>query len=266
MAKTFFEVIAGKGGIAGEYEALTEAEIAAAPGAAYTPPEIGNFRVVASRVVQLLADSPIYFETFQTSAATLRVPSGATATNDAEDGRFYFIRNSITATGILTVQDSAGTELGTLNTGDLAIVIHGENNAWDITDPISGTDGFGGAFRYTRASTVPGSGTRYLRTSDGIDVSTCGDRLIQDVRITGISIRVDSADASRSYTVEVLSDPSGTPAVLASLTLPVSSTGAGRNDLAVFVTAPTEIGVRVVLATGSGASSFSNINVNVQVG
>ena len=139
MAKTFFEVIAAKGGIAGEYEALTEAEIAAAPGAAYTPPESGNFRVVASRVVQLLADSPIYIETFQTSAATLRVPSGSTSTNDAEDGRLYFIRNANTATGALTIQNSSGTILGIVNPGDLVIIIHGENNTWDVTDPISST-------------------------------------------------------------------------------------------------------------------------------
>jgi len=113
---------------------------------------------------------------------------------------------------------------------------------------------------------VPGGGTRYMRTGQGVPCSNAGDRLIQDVKITGISIRTDAIDASRSFDIEVVSGPSGTPVVLATLTLPVSSQSAGINTLAVDVSAPTEIGVRIVRATGSGSSTWNDVNVNVQVG
>lgn len=105
MARNIFDTIVSVGGFSGEYEALTEAEISAASGSAYSPPEeFDNFRVVDTRVVQLLGGSPMFFETFQTSAFTLRVPSGQIANNDATDGRIYFIKNS--GTGVVTVETS----------------------------------------------------------------------------------------------------------------------------------------------------------------
>lgn len=267
MAENFYTCIIAAAGFAGEYEALTEGEIAAAPGAAYSPPEnTGNFRVVASRVVQLLAESPIFIQTFQTTAAEVRLPSGLTASNDAGDGRVYIIKNASSATGILTIANHLGTSLLAINPGDIIIAVHGDNNVWELTDPISGTDGFGGTFRYTRNNKVPGSGTRYLRTGQGVDCSSAGDRLIRDVKITGISIRTNVSDGSRDYDVEVVSNPSGTPSVLATLALPSGSNSEGDDTLAVDVSAPTEIGVRLVRTSGSGSSAFNRINVNVQVG
>jgi hypothetical protein len=133
MAREFFDTVATKAGLAGEYEALTEAEISAAPGAPYTPgADVGVFRVVASRVVQLLNGSPIFVETFQTSAATVRVPSGVIATNDAQDGRFYFIKNSSGATGAITIQKSDGTLLASVRPGTMVQVVHGDNDDWDV--------------------------------------------------------------------------------------------------------------------------------------
>jgi len=266
-AKDFYQVIAAKAGFAGEYEALTEAEIAAAAGAAYSPPEEGVFRVVASRVVQLLCDAPVFVKTFQTSAAEVRVPSGTVGSaNDASDGRIFLIGNDSTATGTLTVADQAGTALQTLNPGDLIWVVHGDSDTWTASDPIAGTDGFGGTFRYTHHQGVPGGGTRYLRTGQSVPCSNAGDRLIADIRITGISVRTDISDGSRDYDVEIVTSPSGTPAVIATLALPSGSNSEGTSSLSVFVSAPTEIGARLVRTSGGGSSSFNSINVNVQVG
>lgn len=133
MARTIFDTIVSVGGIAGEYEALTEAEISSAPGAAYSPPEeFDNFRVVAPRVIQLLGGSPIFFETFQTSTCTIRTPSGQLSSNDAQDGRIYFIKNS--GTGQVIVETSGIgtpiTSIVTLQSGQSAILLHGDNDNW----------------------------------------------------------------------------------------------------------------------------------------
>jgi len=267
MAKRFFDIIAASGGFAGEYEALTEAEIATAPGAAYAPPEeFGVFRVVASRVVQLLGDAPIFVETYQTSAATLRVPSGLTATNDAEDGRFFFLKNNSTATGDVSIEDHLGTLLKKIRTGDMVVAVHSENNTWTVSNPITGTDGFGTAMRYTHDSGIPASGTRYLRTGQSILCSSAGDRLINDVRMIGMSIRTNATDAVRDYDVEFIRDPSGSPVVLATLPLPSGSKSEGDNTFDAAVLATDEIGVRMVRTSGTGASTFNQINVNVQFG
>lgn len=129
MSKEFYQTVAAKAGFAGEYEALTEPEIAGATQGGYSIGDEGVFKIVSSRIVQLLLDSPVYIETFQTSAATLRVPSGAIGTNDAEDGRFYFLRNA--GTGNITLQKSNGTLIDTLPTGKLFLIIHGDNDTWD---------------------------------------------------------------------------------------------------------------------------------------
>lgn len=277
-SKDFFHTIAAKAGFAGEYEALIEAEIATAPGAAYTPGETGVFRTVpstAGRTVQLLNCSPVYVETFQASVCVVRMPSGVIGSNDAEDGRFYFIKNNgqngLPADGDVTVERSDGTLITTIIQGNTAIVIHGDNDAWDVlvVDAVGpGTDGFGGVFRYTSNSGVPGGGTLYLSTGDSVRCSDAGDRLIDDVEIGGMSVRVDVADLSRDYDVEVVSNPSGVSGptvVLATLALPSGSVSEGRNDLTTLVTAPTEIGARFVITAGGGSSSFNKINVNIQV-
>lgn len=265
-AKDFFQVLSAKAGFAGEYEALIESEFAAASGAAYSPPEEGVFRRInVSRVIQLLCDSPVYVETFQSSAAELRVPSGTTgSTNDAEDGRFYFIRNAASATGLLTIADQSGTSLGTLNVGKLAIVLHGENDNWDVFTNIN-SSGDKSRIRYTSNGGVTGSGTRYLGTANGVFVSSAGDFSIENLILHGISINVDSTDGSRTFTVQVLTSPSTSPTVIASLTLPLSTRMASTTSLAVAIPSGTEIGVRVIRATGSGSSSFNDMVVNLLV-
>jgi len=279
MGKDFFETVAAKAGFAGEYEPLIESEFIIAPTGPYAPGESGVFRTVpstAGRTIQLLQESPVFVETFQATAATIRMPSGLIATNDAEDGRFYFFKNSgqagLPANGELSVEDQNGILLATISVADSAIILHGEDDNWDVLSISStgpGTDGFGGSFRYTASSGIPGGGLRYLETGSGFACSSAGDRLVSDINVTGISIRVDTIDAIRDFQVQVVTDPSGVSGpttVVATLDLPAGFSSEGRNDLAVFITAPTEIGARIIRTAGGGSSTFRDINVIVQVG
>jgi len=135
MAREFFDTVATKAGLAGEYEELIESEFAASAGPAYTPGEDGIFRVVASRTIQLLKGSPIYVETFQDSAATLRVPSGLIASNDANDGRFYFVKNS--GIGNVALQDHLGGSLAAIRKGQFVVALHGDDDNWDASGLLS---------------------------------------------------------------------------------------------------------------------------------
>lgn len=269
MALEFFDCVVASAGIAGEFEALTEAEIAAAPGTAYSPPETGNFRVVAARVVQLLSQSPVYIETFQTSAAEVRVPSGLIASNDAADGRFYFIRNSSLATGNLTVQThtASGSPLAVLRPGQMAICLHGDNDSWDgyRLTPSGAAPSY---FRYFSNQAVPGGGTRFLKTGQGVPCSSAGDRYPSPITITAISVQVNNSDVTRTYDFTVNTNPSGTVGVTtptaAVVSLPTSTFAATTNGLSVTIPANTEIGVIATRTSGSGGSSFNDFNVIVQ--
>lgn len=150
MAKDFFETIVARAGFAGEFEALTETEVAGAVSGPYVPGEDGVWKIVASRVVQLLLGSPLHVRTFQTSSFTLRMPSGdqPVASSDAQDGRFYFIRNDVTALGSVFVQKYDGTALGTLSPGGFAIVVHGDFDDWDLSMISSNTANVTRAFPF----------------------------------------------------------------------------------------------------------------------
>ena len=78
-----------------------------------------------------------------------------------------------------------------------------------------------------------------------------------------ITIRVDQVDASRSYTVQILTSPSGVPVVVGSLTLPISTIGVTTTAVSAAIAADAELGARIVRATGSGKSDFNAIVVNV---
>jgi len=62
--------------------------------------------------------------------------------------------------------------------------------------------------------------------------------------------------------VEVITSPSVTPAVVGTLNLLTSTRGAGTTFSAA-VAAGSELGVRMVRASGSGGSTFDDINVTV---
>ena len=267
MPKNILDTLIAVGGISGEYEALTEAEIAAGAGAAYTPPEpFENFRVVASRVVQLLGGAPWFFKTFQTSACTLRMPSGVIATNDATDGRIFFIKNDSAATGDVTIETSLSIAIITLSPGDAAIILHEDNDAYGASLIGAGSSTDFLHYRYTNSNGVPNGGTRFYRTGEGARVSSVGDVADAALIIRAVVSSVDVADTDRTYTVEVVSDPSGSPSVLATFTIDGNTSRFEKSTgLSVNIPVDTEFGVRVVRASGAGASSFSIHNVNVLV-
>jgi hypothetical protein len=133
VAKEFYELIRGFGGLSLEYSALTEADFTATAGSAYVPPERGDFRRInVTRTLQLLMDAPGVIETFQTSAAELRLPANTITkeTNDAGNGRLFFLKNS--GTGNIVIKDYLGTTLWTVLQYGIVMVVGNDNNNWDF--------------------------------------------------------------------------------------------------------------------------------------
>lgn len=130
-APVFFDA-----GIAVNFEELTEAEFAGAVGAAYAPPERGVFRIVAARVAQLLQDVPGNVRTSQTTAATVRLPSGLAVSNDAGAGRQFIFRNG--GTGLITIHDHLGGAVGTVAAGIDVRIDHEEGDVWRLTSLAAG--------------------------------------------------------------------------------------------------------------------------------
>jgi len=154
---------------------------------------------------------------------------------------------------------------------------NGANGAAGATGP-TGEDGLVGAtgatgsdansgyyLRYTTSTGVPNAGTRYLETGSGVFSSSAGDILTAAATLVGISINVNTIDTSRNYSVEVLINPSGASSIIGSLALPLGTQNNKRRDLAVAIPINTEIGVRVLKTSGSNQSTFSDVNVIVEV-
>lgn len=135
--KREYELIKTSGGLAGEYADISEADFALAAGAAYNPPEeLADYRRIDGvRTVQLLGSCPISVETFQTTAAILRLPANTMtpSTDDAGDGRLFFLTNSGAA--ILTLEDYLGTVLHKVPIGSKVIIAGNTNNNWDFFVP-----------------------------------------------------------------------------------------------------------------------------------
>lgn len=128
MAKRTVDGLHVGGGVAVNFLELTEGIFATAPGAAYAPPERGQFRVVAARTVQLLQDAQGVLRSTQTSPGTIRMPAGVPATNDAGDGRQFLFLND--GTGTVTLQDHTGAVIGTVAAGVEVEIVHETGNAW----------------------------------------------------------------------------------------------------------------------------------------
>lgn len=133
IGREFYQLLRLYGGLAVEYLDLTEGDFAASAGLAYTPPEEGTHRrIVPARTIQCLAQCPVVVETFQATAAVLRLPSSTVSedTNDAANGRHFIINNS--GSGALVIQDYQGAVLHTLRAGR-TINIHGHrSNQWQF--------------------------------------------------------------------------------------------------------------------------------------
>jgi len=124
----------------------------------------------------------------------------------------------------------------------------------------------GGATEHllTRNRRVPGSGTMYLSVGE-VNCREAGITAVGAGLLTGVSVRVDAADAARQYDVEVVRNPSGAPALLGALALN-NVVSNQRDDLAVPVAAGTELGVRVRKTNAvAGRSSFRRIVVAIRL-
>lgn len=133
MSNDIYSRLSTYGGIAGEYVDINESTFSSAAGSAYTPPERGTYRRSDGvRRVQVLQECPVVIETFQTSAGIIRLPANTltVSTNDAGDGRIFFLRNS--GTGTLTIQDYLGTTLYYLVADQITIIFGNTANEWDF--------------------------------------------------------------------------------------------------------------------------------------
>jgi hypothetical protein len=88
--------------------------------------------------------------------------------------------------------------------------------------------------------------------------------MMRATTLTGVSVRVGTVDGARAFTVDVISNPDGVPAVLGTLALPVATQSARTVALAAAVLAGTSFGVRMVRTAGAGNSSFDRILVLVE--
>ena len=134
MAKEFYQLIRSFGGLSLEYASVSEADFASIAGTSYLPPERGDYRRVAGlREIQLLSEAPGVIETFQTSSTgDLFLPANTVAddTNDAGNGRLFFVKNSGTTN--LNIKDYLGNPLRNLSPTTAAIVVGNEANNWDF--------------------------------------------------------------------------------------------------------------------------------------
>ena len=111
-----------------------------------------------------------------------------------------------------------------------------------------------------RDSNVPGGGTLFLRVG-GIVTSSAGFILSGGAAtLTGLSITVDVSDGSRDYRLDLVSDPTGTPAIVGSLALSSGSRTAFTGALSVAITSGTELGYRLIRTSGAGASTFAMVS------
>jgi hypothetical protein len=121
------------------------------------------------------------------------------------------------------------------------------------------------SLRYTSSLGIPSGGTRYLRSGQDIASSLCGDFIPNDSTLTTISVQLNEPDDISTYEIDIISSPSGTPTVINSLLLPLSTQNIAVTNLTSNIPANTEIGVRVVRLTGSGESQFRSITVNLLI-
>jgi len=134
MSRDFYQLLRTFGGISLEYQRLEEADFTKTAGSSYIPPERGSFRRSDGvRRLQLLSEAPGVIESFQSSTSCeLRLPANTVAfdTNDAGDGRLFFIKNS--GTTDLLVNDYLGNTLQIMPPSTVIQAVGNDSNNWDI--------------------------------------------------------------------------------------------------------------------------------------
>jgi len=107
-----------------------------------------------------------------------------------------------------------------------------------------------------------------MRLGQNVFANDVGEVMPADFTIRRITFAADAVDASRTYAVEVLTDPANIAAAratVASTTVPISTRLHRSAALAVAVSGVVDIGVRIRLLTGTGNSSFGDVSVNVEI-
>lgn len=110
---------------------------------------------------------------------------------------------------------------------------------------------------------VPVGGEYYLKGPAGTQCSDVGEDVICDSALCGISFRADAEDGVQTYDVEVIQDPDGTPIVLGTLPIPLSTKSARLVNFNAEVAAGASVGVRIKRTSGSVASVFTKFTVLV---
>lgn len=130
--REFYTTIYSTAGFAQEFQELTESDFAATIGLAYTPPEMGDYRIIdVARTIQLLANVCNTIATSHTSdTANLRMPCGLVSTDDALPGRVIYIKN--VGTKILYIQDHLGNNLLEMQPNHFVAMQHRDNNNWEV--------------------------------------------------------------------------------------------------------------------------------------
>jgi len=131
--KTFYQTIFAVGGLAAEHHELLEADYTSASEGPYVPgSDLGVYkRIDTARTIQLLKNAPLIVESSHTNDNTyLRLPCGLLITDDALQGRLFFVKNS-SSTYDLNIQLYDGTSFYTVRPGHRVIIFHKENNQWE---------------------------------------------------------------------------------------------------------------------------------------
>ena len=119
--------------------------------------------------------------------------------------------------------------------------------------------------RYTRPTGVPVGGTQYLDLGPSVVSSSIGERLPFAATLKGLTISLNVVDVTRDYSLQLLSDPAGAFAVLATLTVPAGTLDKVDRTYAVAIPSGTKIGARLIRTSGAGASTFEEVDVLVEI-
>lgn len=118
---------------------------------------------------------------------------------------------------------------------------------------------FPNSVEYGSSGGVPSGGTLALL---GPGNTTTGIRVPSDQKIMGASVQVNVIDALRTFNVSIRVNG----IEVATLTLPLSSLGSLIASLNVPVLAGDVITVFMVRASGTGASTFAQMRIQIMMG
>ena len=110
---------------------------------------------------------------------------------------------------------------------------------------------------------VPAGGELYLKGPAGVLCSDVGEDVVCDSALCGISFRADAEDGVQTYDVEVVKDPDGTPVVLGTLPIPLSTKAARIVNCNAEIVGGSSLGVRIKRTSGSVASVFTKFTALV---